>query len=419
LRFNCVKPNKLTFGFVFGLVKEAAAAWMEDNALRLSAALAYYSIFSIAPLLLIAIGIAGFFGQHMSPEQIANHLTQVMGPQMAQAVAGLVESASKTTKSATIVGVITLLVGASGIFGQLKDALNTIWEVKQKPGAGIKGFIRERLLSFGMVLVIGFLLLVSLLLSAALTLFSGMLEHQLGMPPFVAGIIGFAFSFAVVTLLFALIFKVLPDVKVEWRSVWIGATVTALLFELGKWGLSLYLGGGGPTSSFGAAGSIVLVLLWVYYTSLILFFGAEFTQVYAKALGHEIQPSEHAEPVTTEQRAQEGLAPGSGSGGKAKPEKVYEPVIVPVMQPTPATQFPKTFSEVPRYLTNDPVAATLTAIGTGFLVGMLSRATARQVEPSPLDEISHGSQVLLSRAGKSVGDASARGASWFRKALRR
>ena len=365
---------------------------MEDGALRLSAALAYYSIFSLAPLLLIAIGIAGFFGQDMSPPEIRSKLSGAMGPQMAGAAADLAESASKSAKGATIVGFITLIIGASGVFGQLKDALNTIWEVKQKAGAGIKGFIRERLLTFGMVLVIGFLLLISLLIGAVIAGFSGWMEQKLGIPGFVAGLIGFVFSFAIETLLFALIFRVLPDAEVEWRSVWIGAAVTAVLFEIGKWGLSLYLGSGSATSSFGAAGSVVLVLLWVYYTSLILFFGAEFTQVFAKAMGHEIRPSPNAEPVTAEQRAQQGLPPGVRDAPSAP---VPEFITVPVYSPPPAPAFPRSLEEVPQYLRESPMASLVTAAGCGFTVGLIARAI-RRAEPdrTPTQEIAHGSKAL-------------------------
>ncbi len=294
------------------LISETFTNWMEDNALRLSAALAYYSVFSIAPLLVIAISIAGWvLGAEAVNGQVGEQLKAYVGAQSAEAVESMVKSAAKPADSIVggIVGFATLLIGASGIFGQLKDALNTIWEVKQKPGAGILGFFRERILTFGMVLVIGFLLLVSLLLTTALAALNTYLERMMQMPAVVWGVIGFLISFGVVTVLFAFIFKVLPDAKVEWRNVWIGAVITALLFEIGKFGLSFYLGRESTASSYGAAGSVVLLLLWVYYASCILLFGAEFTQVYARDTGHVIEPAANAEPVTQEKRAQEGMEP--------------------------------------------------------------------------------------------------------------
>jgi membrane protein len=281
------------------LLKETASEWLNDNALRLSAALAYYSTFSIAPLLVIALAIAGWiFGREAASGLLDRQLQTLLGGAAAEGVKGLLTSASKPASSvlAGVLGIVALLLGASGVFGQLKDALNTIWEVRKKPGQAISGFIRERLLSFGMVLVIGFLLLVSLLLTAAV---SGLTEYfGSGLAgPVLTGLSSLV-SFAVVTLLFAAIFKVLPDAKVQWRDVWMGAVVTGLLFEIGKSLLALYLGHQSTSSAYGAATSVVLVLLWVYYASLILFFGAEFTQVYARAHGARIEPNENAEPVT-------------------------------------------------------------------------------------------------------------------------
>jgi membrane protein len=373
-----VKPNKLTFGFIFGLLKQTVNEWMEDNALRLSAALAYYSIFSIAPLLVIAIGAAGqILGAEAAQKGLSDELQKVIGQQSAEAVQSMIQSASKPSSGiiATVVGFVVLLFGASGVFGQLKDALNTIWEVKVKAGLGVKGFLRERLLSFGMVVVIGFLLLVSLMLTSMLGVVSKNFSHVLPMAPAIWAILTFLISFVTVSLLFAAIFKLLPDVELEWRDVWIGAVFTAFLFEVGKFGLGWYLGRESTASSYGAAASVVLLLLWVYYASLILLFGAEFTQVYTRSTGSKVTTKPTAEPVTNEQRAQEGMASGGDSGAKPQPEKIYEPVIVPVIHPTPETSFPTSIREVPSYLVNDPVAATLTAVGAGFLFGMLSRAT--------------------------------------------
>ena len=313
-RYALMNLKTVTSHRVIRLLKATFDDWIEDNALRLSAALAYYSIFSIAPLLVIAISIAGLvLGEEAVRGQLGPQLQSYIGAQAAEGVQAMVKSASKPSDSwlGAGIGFATLMLGASAIFGQLKDALNTIWEVKARGGGGIRGFFRARLLNFGFVLVIGFLLLTSLLLTTALAALNGYFEQLIGLPPALGLGLGFMVSFGIVTTLFAFIFKVLPDVQIEWRHVWIGAAVTAFLFELGKFGLGFYLGREGTASSFGAAGSIVLLLLWVYYASCILLFGAEFTQVYARETGHEIRPVDGAVPVTAEARAQQGLLPGA------------------------------------------------------------------------------------------------------------
>lgn len=312
----------LTGNHVFKLFKTTFEDWMEDYALRLSAALAYYSIFSIAPLLVIAIGVAGLvLGEEAVRGQLGLQLQTYIGAQAAEGVQALVKSASKPSDGwlGATIGFATLMLGAAAIFGQLKDALNTIWGVKALGGAGVWGFLRARLLNFGLVLVIGFLLLISLLLTTALAALNGYFEQLIGLPPFVGLLLGFVLSLGVVTVLFAFIFKVLPDAQIEWRHVWIGAAVTAFLFELGKFGLSFYLGRASTASSFGAAGSMVLLLLWVYYASCIMLFGAEFTQVYARDTGHGIKPTAGAVAVTAEARAQQGLVPSAGLWADAHP----------------------------------------------------------------------------------------------------
>lgn len=297
--------------------------WVNDNALRLSAALAYYSIFSIAPLLVIAIGLAGmFFGHEAVSGQLYDDLKGYVGAQSAEALQSMVQSASRPAQGmwATALGFLTLMVGASGVFGQLKDALNTIWEVRSKPGKGVMAFLREKLLNFGMVLVIGFLLLVSLVLSTAIAGLNEYFESVFTLPVFVWSTVTFVISLGIVTTLFAMIFKVLPDAKVGWRDVWMGALITGLLFEVGKTGLAWYLGRESTASAYGAAGSVVLLLLWVYYTSCILFFGAEFTQVYAQDGGRVIAPAANAEQITTADRVRQGMAPAPQPvRGKADP----------------------------------------------------------------------------------------------------
>ena len=287
---------------IFPILKKAGSDWMEDQAPSLGAALAYYTVFSLAPLLIIAIAIAGLvFGQEAAQGQIFDQLRGLLGEASGQAMQDMVQSANAKPATgifATLIGVVTLLFGASGVFGQLQTSLNAIWGVEPKPGRGILGLVQDRILSFGFILVVGFLLLVSLLLTAAIAFvaqwFGGMLP---GMET-LAQILNFVLSLALITLLFAMIFKFLPDAKIAWHDVWIGAFITALLFTIGKFALGLYLGKSGVSSSYGAAGSLIVLLLWVYYSSQILFFGAEFTQVYANQFGSHVAPADNAVAVS-------------------------------------------------------------------------------------------------------------------------
>jgi membrane protein len=282
------------------LIKETFSEWREDKASRLAAALSYYTIFSIAPLLIIAIGVAGLvFGHDAAMNQVVGQIRGMVGEDGAQVIQTILQNASKTTSGiiATVVGGVTLLIGASGAFGQLQDSLNTIWEVRPKKGRGVKGLMRDRFLSFSMVLFIGFLLLASLLLTAVLAGIGKYLSDLLPMSSVVLQAMNFGVSLTVTAFLFALIFKVLPDAIVRWRDVWVGALVTALLFSLGRFLIGLYLGRASIGSAYGAAGSLVVLLFWVYYSAQILFLGAEFTQVYAKRFGQEIVPKPNAEPL--------------------------------------------------------------------------------------------------------------------------
>jgi membrane protein len=301
---------QLNLKTALSLTKDSAKAWSEDKASRLAAALSYYTIFSIAPLLVLAISVAGLvFGQEAASNQLFGEIRGLVGDQGAQAIQTMVQSVNQKGGSiiATVVGILTLLLGASGAFGQLQDALNTIWQVQPKPGQGIMGFLRSRFLSFSMVLVIGFMLLVTLVVSAALAAVSHYLEGILPIPSPVLQTINFAISFGVTALLFTLIYKVLPDVTVRWRDVWIGGMVTALLFSIGRYLIGLYLGRGSVSSAYGAAGSLVIILLWIYYSAQILFFGAEFTKVFANRFGSHIKPSPHAVPVSEDARREQGM----------------------------------------------------------------------------------------------------------------
>jgi membrane protein len=292
------------------LFKTTFSEWSEDKAARLAAALAYYTVVALAPLLVIVIAIAGLaFGQEATQGQVVGQIASLVGQQSAEQIQGIIASASqpKSGTLATVAGIVTLLFGASGVFGQLQDGMNTIWEVTAKPGRGILGLIKDRFLSLTMVFGVGFLLLVSLALSAALAAVGKFLGELLPLPEVVMLILSFIVSFAVITLLFAMIFKVLPDVKIIWGDVWIGAAMTALLFTVGKILLGLYLGKSSVGSAYGAAGSIIVILIWVYYSAQILFFGAEFTQVYANRYGSHITPDEDAVPITEEARAEQGI----------------------------------------------------------------------------------------------------------------
>jgi membrane protein len=286
----------------FSLLKATLFEWLDDQAPTLGAALAYYTVFSLAPLLIITIGIAGLvFGAEAAQGQIFDQLRGLLGEASSKAMQEIVQSASaepKTGVVATVIGFVTLLFGASGVFGQLQASLNIIWGVQPKPDRGILGIIRDRTLSFGFILVLGFLLLVSLLLTAAIAFVGKQFGAMVPGMEALIQLLNSVLSLAVITLLFAMMFKILPDAKIAWRDVWIGAFITALLFTIGKFALGFYLGRSGVASSYGAAGSLIVLLLWVYYSSQIVFFGAEFAQVYANRFGSRVTPSNNAIAVS-------------------------------------------------------------------------------------------------------------------------
>lgn len=270
------------------LFKNAWSEFGDDKAQRLAASLAYYTIFSIAPLLLIAVAIAGLiFGKSQAQAQILTELRGLFGPAGGKAIEEMLTSAAKPKSGtlAIIIGFITLLFGAAGVFGQLKDALNTIWNVAAKKKSGIANLIKDRFLSFAMVFGVGFLLLVSLVLDAAVSAMGHFASSRLPGGEAVWQILQLVVSFVVVAVLFAMIFRFLPDIRVEWHDVWFGAIFTAALFVIGKFALGLYLGKGTVGSAYGAAGSLVVLLVWIYWSANIVFFGAEFTQVYARKHG--------------------------------------------------------------------------------------------------------------------------------------
>ena len=282
---------------------------IDDKIPQLAAALSYYTLLSLSPLLVFAVAVAGLvFGEEAARGQIAAQLQQVFGPEAGDAIQTIMVHAKQPGSGAlgTVIGVAVLLFGASGVFGELQESLNTIWEVAPRPGRGILGIVKDRFLSFTMVLGVAFLLLVSLVVSAALSALGNWVSDFVGVQWVWQGV-NFVVSLAMITVLFALVFKVIPDVTIRWRDVWMGAAVTAALFTVGKFLFGLYVGKAGVASAYGAAGSLVVMVVWVFYSAHILFVGAEFTQVYARAKGSPIAPARGAIAVTEGPRTQQGI----------------------------------------------------------------------------------------------------------------
>jgi membrane protein len=305
---------------ILNLLKRTAQEWSQDKCPQLGAALAYYTVFSLAPLVLVLLAVFGLIygGSEQARGRILDQLRYLIDPSGLKVIQDIADNAAhpKAGIVAAAIGILIALFGASGIFGQLQDALNTVWSVKPKPGQGIWGFIRARFLSFAMVGGVCFLLLVSLTVENLLRGLHNHLQsivpggHYLGLAVF------YIFDLAIIVLLFAMIFRYLPDAKIAWRDVWTGAALTAILFVLGKFLLGLYLGSGAAGSAYGAAGSLVTLLLWIFYSAQILLFGAEFTKVYANACGSHVQPEAHA--VKVERKEIE--LPPQQEPKRAKPE---------------------------------------------------------------------------------------------------
>jgi membrane protein len=290
------------------------AAWSDDQAITLSAALSYYMIFSLAPLILIAVAIAGLvWGQEASRGEIFGALNGLLGSDGAKSVQSFVEASSlkKAGILATIIGGATLLLGATSVFAQLQDSLNLIWKVKRKPGKGVFTIVRQRLLSFSLILVIAFLLLVSLLLSALLAAVGQLALVRLPGGEWVWHIVDIILSFSLTSVLFAAIYKILPDIKLRWKDVIRGGIMTALFFTIGKTLIGIYIGHAGLLSTFGAAGSIALILVWTYYSSAVLFFGAEYTKIHTL--------SRNRDPMTLKEGAEWLKGSGDQSPWQVEP----------------------------------------------------------------------------------------------------
>jgi membrane protein len=345
------------------LVKQAASAWLDDYAPSMGAALSYYTVFSLAPILLIVIAVAGLvFGQDAARGALFEQLNGLMGADAAKAVEGMLSSVSKPSHGvmATVVGIVVLLIGATTVFGELQDALDRIWRVpaKDKP-SGVWGLVRARFLSFGMILGIAFLLMVSLVVGTAVSALGKWWSPVFGGWEVLAQVVTFIFGLAVTTVGFALIYKLMPRAKVQWHDVWIGAAVTSVLFSLGRFLISLYIGKSGIASGFGAAGSLVIVFVWVYYSAQIFLLGAEFTWVYATSLGSMKDLAKKAGITAPPSR--------STSSPEAQPARPPLPIPTTVPKPTPT-------SAVPPYgaLANVDAAAVAPVAG-GVIAGVVLR----------------------------------------------
>ncbi|MFC4160767.1 YihY/virulence factor BrkB family protein [Chitinimonas lacunae] len=296
-------PSSSSLGTWWHMCRAAASAWIDDYAPSMGAALAYYTVFSLAPLLLIVISVAGLvFGAEVARDAILTEMRMLIGMQGAQAVETLLSSVSKPAEStaATLVGVVVLLIGATTVFAELQDALDRIWRVARPDNrSGVWSLLRTRLLSFGMILGIGFLLIVSLVASAALAMLEKWWAPWFGEWLKVAQVVNFLLSFGLITTVFAMIYKIMPRVRISWRDVWLGALVTALLFTIGKAFIGWYIGTSGVASGYGAAGSLIVLLLWVYYSAQIFLLGAEFTWIYAHQFGsfRQLEPVRVVKPM--------------------------------------------------------------------------------------------------------------------------
>lgn len=309
---EATQTERITLTSMGELMRQSFFRWNDVNAPRLGAALTFYTMLSIAPLLVVCVGIAGWvFGHDWAQEQIAIQMRNVIGYQGANVIEALLKQSARPTAGivATFVGIFTLFFGASGVFAELRDSLNLVWNAGVRENGGVMGLIRYRFFSFTLVLGIGFLLLVSLVLSAAIAAAGKWFSGYLPMPELVLHLVTTVFTFVTVTVLFALLYKVVPDVKVEWRDVWIGAAATALLFSIGKFLIGLYLGKAGVGSAYGAAGSLVVFMVWVYYSAQIFFLGALFTYSYAQRHGSRAAEREDHAAATGGQFREPQLTP--------------------------------------------------------------------------------------------------------------
>lgn len=345
------------------ILKESAQEFGKDKATRLAAALAYYTLFSLTPLLVICISIAGLvWGQEAAQGRVVGELGHILGSKGAEAIQSMIANSNKgkTGVIATIIGFVTLFLGASGVFGQLKDALNTIWGVPEKKKSGFFGLIKERFLSMSAVLGVGFLLLVSLVISSVIGAMGRAMGQSGGMQA-VWQVVTLGVDLVVITVAFAFLFRFLPDTRIAWRDVWFGAGFTSLLFTLGKFGIAMYLGKSSLGDNFGPAASLAIILVWLYYSGMIFFFGAEFTEVYSRARAHS---GSHAKDSRWAAR---------GASSATPPQS---PVIHTVTKPSTARPMPK--PEAAR--SGGTSKAALAGVGAaGMFVGALATSVGAVV----------------------------------------
>lgn len=320
--------KKFSLKLLWASLKESFSGFSDHKATKLSASLAYYTTFSLGPLMIVIIFIAGrFFGEEAVQGQIYNQMKSFVGANAAEQIQTIIKNAAISNKSgiAAIIGVITLLIGATTVFGEIQDSINSIWGVKAKPKAGIMKLIMTRLLSFGMIASLGFLLLVSLAVTAMVEAIGNRLKEIFpDVTVVLLYIVNLVITLGVITALFAIIFKVLPDIRIKWKAIWPGAIATAILFMIGKFLISVYIAKSNIGSTYGTAGSMVILIVWVYYSAIILYFGAEFTKGYALQKGVHIVPTEYAvwddkpaiagakSPSETERKPQNQVQPKYG-----------------------------------------------------------------------------------------------------------
>ena len=324
MKTQLAKGKKALFANIWIVLRDAGNGFLDDRGLKLSAALAYYTIFSLAPLLVLTMSLASIFlGQEAIQGQIFSQINGLVGNQAAEQIQTMIKNVSWSgkTNTALFVSIVTLFIGATSIFVEIQDSINLIWRVKAKPEKGWLKLLTDRLLSSSLVISLGFLLLVSLIVNGLLLALGGQLSRFLpGLSVYLISGLNFLVSTAVVTLLFSVIFKVLPDAKIGWKDVRWGSLFTALLFMLGRYLIGLYITTTGTSSSYGAAGSLIVVLTWIYYTAAILYFGAEFTQAYANHFGIKIEPADNAVYVEQIEREREvKIIPTAEKVAQSKP----------------------------------------------------------------------------------------------------
>ena len=351
---------------LWATTKETVNEFLRDRAMRLAAATAYYAIFSIGPLLVLTVGLAGVvFGEDAVRKEIVQQVRSFVGERSATVVSSMM-SARQTGGGvlATTLGAAALVIGATGAFGQLQDSLNTIWGVTTKPSKSVGAFVRDRFFSMAMVLAVGFVLLVSMILSAFVDAFSGYIGALVAVPSWLVPVSNDLMNFVVISILFALIFKVLPDVRIRWRDVWVGSVGTAFLFTVGKFLLGVYLAREATSSPYGAASSFVVILLYIYYASVILHFGAEFTQVYTRYRGARIEPSRYAVRITDFERAEQGMP------GQAQIEAASQRTTCNLPRPAAAPS--------PRGPSPNPASASVHFLSLAFIIGAATGAAWAQ-----------------------------------------